>query len=272
MLEVPETIIAAISASVVTLIGVLYTVHKSFTQQRTQLKHDAKERERERQMNLRRGVYLPAIANLSSNLSSILSMANLELPNEQVINSKENAQELSQIQIVGRDAVVQAVNRYSLELTEALLKLFIERAKLLDLKNSLELANEYMDRSLTKQSEYIEMMTQFNLQGSTDHALWNRIDRQAQFYNEQVEKYRNERNEVSECLRRQHIDFFEVCAKRLTKVSDLVPPIVFAIREELDLPLDRETFLKDHSESVNRIKEMLCSFKDAVSEHVIKEH
>ncbi|NTV93330.1 MAG: hypothetical protein HGA72_08740 [Chlorobiaceae bacterium] len=264
MIEVSETIIAAISASIVTFIGVLYTVRKSYAHLRFQLEHDAKERERERQMSLRRHVYLPAIGVFSSNLSSIVNMANLELLNEQLFKINEDTPAIAQIQIVGSDTVVLATNHYSLVLTEALMTLIGERVKLLDLKHSFELAIEYENKSLANQREYIDMMTNYKLQGSADQSLLNRIEVQIKFYGEQTQKYGNEREKAFSILNKQHIAFLGICLDHLIKVSELIPPIVIAIREELELPLDRETFLYDHRKSMERMKNIIG---DAVSKY-----
>src|SRR6185503_10057808 len=75
--RIPDTVWAAVTASLITLGGVWLTNRNSRAQQILFLTHDANVRDKERMMSLRRDIYLPvaeAIANSISLLTKQLSL------------------------------------------------------------------------------------------------------------------------------------------------------------------------------------------------------
>ena len=131
--SIPDVIWAAVIASLLTLGGVLLTNRGSSKRLRMQLNHDSAQRDRERQMALRRDVYLPAAESVTRLQALLGSLIDLRTPDENLSReSTTHIAVISKISVIGSIKTVAAVSALLNEFNSAFLDLSFHRIILIE--------------------------------------------------------------------------------------------------------------------------------------------
>lgn len=231
-----------------------------------QLHHDADQRDRERQMALRREVYLEAAAALTHANGLIGRITNIE--NDQKMLGDEFATDLSKIakvHIVGSDQTVQAIMNYVNVLGPSFTELTAMRVPLMIRKAAIDLEGTFVDAALAERKRFAAMMQQLNLDQETDSAKWDPIHRQSEIA---AETYRSHALRKQELWREQVDGIFVIVRHSLSLVDKLVrllPAAILAVRTEMEMPLEPEWYASLWSDQLANMKvvtdDLLASLK-----------
>ena len=122
--SIPDVVWAALLASLLTLSGVLLANRDSRMRQTPELKHDASQRNREREMALRRDVYLRAAEAISRVQNMLMRLTDLSVSEQDFSASFcRDSSAMAQVQLVGANNTVQAISAFGPELSAAFLEL-----------------------------------------------------------------------------------------------------------------------------------------------------
>lgn len=258
---IPDTVWAAIIASLLTVGGVLLTNRESSKRLLAQLKHDSAQRDRERHMSLRRDVYLQAAEAISRTQAILGRLLDLNTPDgDLATESRIDSGVIARIQVVGTDQTVRAVSAFMNEFAVAYAELSFERICLVERKNRIELVKQYREKASQEQDRWLELMKRMNLQGSSDQCLWNVIQGNFEFARKQHEGYSREEQSLWAEQNREHLQSLKSCIEHSSRLAELIPPAVFAVRDELELPLNTDEYMKSFNESMKRGKAALDAF------------
>jgi hypothetical protein len=256
--KVPDVVWAAVLASLLTLGGVWLTSRNSRLQQIAALRHDACQREREREMSLRKEVYGPAVEAIASGYHALSRFTNLSLSLEELTaECSKHAGAMARIDVIGTNGTIQAISALSNELEYAFLELMLKRIPLIDRKNEIDMLTRFIDKSFEEQDRYLELMKQLSIGGQGDERVWAVVTAHLEFEKDQNAKRMQQREQLWAQQSREHFEFTERCNEYLTEASRFVPPVLFALLDELELPLDREAYMKNFHANLERTKEML---------------
>jgi hypothetical protein len=259
--QVPDIVWAALLASFLTLGGVLITNRNSRIQKLAELQHDANQRDREREMALRRDVYLAAAEAISKGQNILTRLIELNVSDQELgAEFIRDSAAIAKIQVVGTNSTVQAVSAFSQELGAAYLELLLKRVPLIERKNEIELLTKFINRSQTELDRYINLMKQLNLEGNVDRRVWEVIENNVEYEQEQQAQHTEKQQKLWAKQNPEHLQFAELCFGRFMAVSKLIPPTVFAAREELELPIDREAYLEAFNKNLEKGNEIFKSF------------
>lgn len=269
--SIPDVVWAALLASLLTLSGVLLANRSSRMRQVAELRHDAGQRNREREMALRRDVYLGAAGAISRAQSTLMRLADLNVTDQELSAAfSADSSAMAQVQVVGTNKTVQAISAFSQELSAAFLELTLKRLPLLVRKNQIELLGKFIDKSNTEQERFINVMRQLNLEGNTDQQAWTIVNDNFKLEQQKNTENMEERQALTDRQQHDILEFLKLSFDRFCTVSKLVPPAIFAVREELDLPLDREAYSKMFDENLekgkNNIQRFLHGLNEAMNE------
>jgi hypothetical protein len=264
--SIPDVVWAAMLASLLTLIGVILSNRNSRAQTFAQLEHDSAQRDREREMALRQDVYLRAAEAVSKGQNILGRLSNLNLSNEELGGEfSQVSAALAKIQVVGTNETFQAVSAYSRELASAYLELLLKRDQLLKRKNSIEALCRLLDRSRVEQDRCSNLMKQLNIDGNRDQRVWAFVKGNFEFEQQQQEKYSQQQQELWTMQSAEHLKFAELLLGKYVEVSKLIPAAVIAVREELDLRVDPETYLASYREDIEKGTAVVQSFLTEVA-------
>jgi len=216
-------------------------------------------------MSLRQLVYFQAAEAIAHGQNILIRLADLSLSEQEIgAEFSVDSAALAKIQIVATNDTVQAVSVFQQELASAYLELILKRARLIERKARIDLLTEFIDKSEAEQDRQINLMKRANLEGNADQRLWHVVSENIEFEKRQYARYAQEQGGLLEEQRKEHMGFVELCVLHLVGVSKLVPPAVFAVRAELELPIDREKYLASINENSDRCMKVFKSFlKDA---------
>jgi len=252
---------AAVIASLLTLGGVMLTNRGNNKRLISQLEHDAKERENVRLMELRKSVYLESVEAISRNHLIVAQMPNLELSDYEIVQVFEkSSSSISKVNLVGSESTVRAMSKLSSELGAIYMKLSAKRLPLISRKVDIEILDGLIEKSSKERDRAIEMMKEFNIQGADDERLWSVIKRNFEFEAEQLEKYYSDRDSLSALNSAEIMQYSRECFGLLKVISPLIGDAISAVRDEMKLPFDGESFKEIMEEAYGKSEKCLEEF------------
>ena len=208
-----------------------------------QLSHDADQKDRERQMSLRREVYLEAASALFRLQTLLGKVADIEHEQKIILAEFADMQaKLAKVHIVGSQTTVEAVMSYVNAFGPAFFALLAHRASLTIRKSKVDTHVGLANKASLERDRCIEMMRQMNLEGSRDPARWSAVEYQDKFAREQQEMHNKK---AAEYRSKQLNEILAVGALSLNyniQLLKLLPHAVLSVRGELELPLDEERY------------------------------
>jgi hypothetical protein len=219
------------------------------------LEHEAEQRDRERQMSLRREVYLEAAAALTHANGLVGRITSVDI--DQRLLAEELAVDLSKlakVHIVGSPETVQAIMNYVNELGPSFIELMAMRSPLVIRKSAIDLQQTLFDSALAEQNRITAMMQQLNIDGVIDPARWERLRDQHRIAAEDCVRHSTRQSEL---WREQLADMSalgEHLFARIEKLVRLLPAAILAVRSEMENPLDADWYKALWSEQTANMK------------------
>ncbi|HEB62833.1 MAG TPA: hypothetical protein ENI82_06745 [Bacteroidetes bacterium] len=265
--KIPDAVWAAIIASLLTLGGVLLTNRENNKRLIAQLEHDADIRKTQRLMELRTNVYLPAVEAVSNTYLTLAKMADLDLSEKDIseVFSKSSAS-ISKINIVGTIETVKALSALSSILSETYLQLVAKRTPLIERKNDIENTYKLYNDSSKEKDRLLELIKEFNLQGSTDKRRWEAINNRYDFENQQTDEYNKELDELEDKNSKELKEYAMKCYVSLKEVGQPITVAISAIRKEMEIPFDSDEYQEIIDNAFNSGQESLDRFFKEISQ------
>lgn len=263
--KIPDVVWAAILASILTFGGVLLTNIGNNKRLLAQLRHDAEEKSRERQMSIRREVYLPAAEAISKAYYILMELpqANFQSDSWKAdVNSISNA--LAKIHVVGSDETVNSATQFSAAFSKILLELTPNKIPLEQLKVNLNILSNLINMSSKERDRSVALMKEFNLKGLTDQRLWDTIQHNYDFESQQVSKYIQEQSELFKKYNDLLMELTINCYQRCIELGYLVVPALCAIRAEMDFPFNIELYRKLVEEKRAEMENSMLTFIEII--------
>jgi hypothetical protein len=235
----PDTLIGVIIGSFFTLAGVVLTNRTNLRNLRLQLEHDRQQKAKERAMSMRRDVYLAAAEALSSALSTIVRYGDLSLNHSDLIEDyRQRSGQIAKIHVIATETTALRFVSFMRELSRVFVKLNIQRAQLLLIKTKMQSLLDQMRRHQTSRDQYLELMKQFNVDGTIDDRRFVVLDKGFQFEQDSASKAATEHDALLEQLRPRHLEFVDFCQHENARLSRLLLPLVESVRVDLEQPID----------------------------------
>jgi hypothetical protein len=259
--KVPDTIWAAIIASLLTIGGVVLTNLNSRKQQKEALVHDSNQRDREREMSLRKEVYMPAIEAISAFHGLFSRLPDLNLAEREYTSAvQSNSGAIGKIHVIASNETVQSVMRVQQVMTMAFLRSFPIRASLISRKAEIDEFTGLIEQSIQEEVRIIELMKQYNIDGNTDDQRWKMLNENVDF---EMKRHSNYEKRKQELLAEQNpalLAFAKDCFDETLKIAELIPHAILAIRKELSLPLDENIYLEICKGHVQNARDVFYEF------------
>jgi len=204
-----------------------------------QLKFAAIDREK----SIKKEVYMEAVESITRSLNMITGFSNLNLSEEQITSSfNHDSGKIAKIQIVGGKETVKAVTTFMAEIGKSILDLMLKRSDLTTRKHLIHMHESSLNKVQQEIDKYIEIMKNINLQGSTDQTLWEIVNRNVVDEQELYDATHSKLQELWAIQNSELIEYGMECTKKFFDASLLLPIIVLAIRDELNLEISREDY------------------------------
>lgn len=244
-----------------TLSGVIVANLFQAKRLRTQLAHEWEMKNREREMSLRRDVYLEVAEAVQAGLIAINRFPHLELTNDKVIEGYvDKAPSTAKLHIIAKEETVNAVIDFTAELGAAFLRLFAKRVSLTSQRHKIEVLRAQVDSSLKDNTRTLELIKQYNLDGLTDQNRRDWLQRNFDFEQERSKAASQEADTLEGTLYLQQLQYVKECAEEATKLGRLVVPMVFSARKELELPINEVGYRRVMEEAAGKQDDNIKNF------------
>lgn len=258
---IPATFWGVVVGSFFSIGGVALTNRASDRRLRSQFEHERELKTKDREMALRKEIYLEAAEAIAAGMNTISRFANLDIPYDQLTNTYvEKAPAISKVHVIARTETVQALAGFTSQLGSIFLTLFAQRYELQKTKNSISIIDDQIVEFGKERDRILEMIKQHNIEGTVDDRRWDVLQRSFDFEQKRVANSIARRDELMGVLHPNLLEFMRDCVAHLTELNQLLIPVLSAIRSELELPLDEDAYRKIAETSLANQREAINAF------------
>jgi len=243
---------AAISA-LSALIAVLITNRASDRRLRAQLDHDRILKNRDRELFLRKDVYLAAAEAISVGLTTVSKFSDLSIPHDKLTERfVERSAAITKVHVIAKEETAKALTNFTSELGATYLRLFAKRYPLVEEKGYLDIIKEQIDSFGKERDRTLELMKQHNLEGKTDQRKWEVLQHTFDFEKERVSRALEEHKKLASTLWTKQVEYAKECLTESAKLGRLLVPLLAAVRSELDLPINETEYAQIIEKSLEK--------------------
>jgi hypothetical protein len=232
LVSIPDVVWAAIGGSGLTLLGVFI-----------QLRHDAKQRNKEREMSLRRDVYLPAAEQIAAAINYLAQISNSNFDEQGKMEPIHNFIAIvAKINVVGSDETVIASNILVGKFNSLFAHLMSKKLPIIKLKYEIKTLEKMAEYCQARQQIALADMKSLNFNKETDQGLWKLVQTQFEQAQKDSSKYQDELAKKRISLAKLSFDMLDECVKVGEQIQNFIIPVLIAIRKELKLPLNQKRY------------------------------
>lgn len=278
--SLPDTsktaILASTIASIVTfagtLVGVIVANRGHERRLQRQLAHDKEQKKTDREMLLRKEVYLKAAEAVMAGVSAVGRHADPAIPQNKLAQEiSEMGSALGKVHLIGSSETLTATSKFSVEIVSTILELTLGRLPLLEKQTLLKVMDEQIRNYGRERDRMVDLMKQLNLEGDHDPKRWDFLQRMFDFEQKLVNDTLAEQAKLRAEFQKEWMPYRQRCYDASTRLARLLVPAVKAIRQELDLPFDAHSYQELVEDSVRRQRQALDDFFRGVQEREAKE-
>ena len=155
--NIPPALYGIIIGSFLTIIGVILTNASNTKQLRIQHEHERQLKDKERDLSLRREVYLQAMEAIAAGLVAIGRVSEMDSSMEDLMRSYTDlSPKIGKVSIVGKNETIKAMANFQQELTGAFLRLSAKRESF----RSLNQRAGSLEKSITAYKSEMERLAE----------------------------------------------------------------------------------------------------------------
>jgi len=264
--RIPATFWGVIVGGIFPLAGVWLTNYASEKRLLAQFTHDRGLKAIEREMTLKKEVYLSAAEAVSTGIMVLGNFANFEMHDEAVVKPyTEKSSAIAKVHVIGSLDTIKVMNVFVSELSSMFLILFTERAKISKDKIERDIVLRNIEYYSKLREGTLEMMKQSNLEAVPNQSRWSVLQNNYEFEAGYIEKAVAEHGVLNKQFCQKQIVFMKICIEFSQQMSALVPPLLKAVREELELPLDEGGYQAIILEGITKQQASLDRFLEELS-------
>lgn len=267
--KIPATFWGVIVGSFFTITGVVLTNLSNTKRLNIQLGHDRELKKLERELSLRKEIYLAAAEAISAGLVVIGRIGNLNIAYDKLMESfEEKSPSIAKVNVIAADDTIRAFTAFMEELTGAILRISHQRIKLGAIQQRISLIQKQIDKASDERDRMIGLMKEFNLAGSTDKQRWAVIEQNSDFERRRIDELSEEKGKLEFQLFPAQMELAQECQSEIGVLTELLPPLLKCVRTELQLPFDEISFAQVIQASQRKQSELINQFIDDVSKHL----
>lgn len=259
--KVPPSVWGVIIGALSALCSVALTNRAHDRRLKKQFEHEREVKRHDREMALRKEVYLGAAEAVSAGLIAVGHFSNLEIEHEKLLESYlGKASSISKTSIIAKEETIRAIAIFSGELVATFLRLTLKRAPLLQQSKEIVSLRTMVDTFLRGQTRILELMAQYNLEGLQDQRKWELLQGNFDFEKRRIDEASKKADKLSAVLFSQQLGFMEECMEESKRLSRLLVPVIVSVRKELDAPIDESAYARLTEEQIEKQTAVIREF------------
>jgi hypothetical protein len=266
---IPAVFWGVIVGSVFSLSGVYFTNRASERRMKAQFIHERDLRKADREIELRKDVYLSVAEAASAGFHMISRLSNLQVTLDTTsAGYLAKAPAIAKLNIIANEITLGAVVKATTEMATAILRISTKRIPLEAKLLQLTAMDAQILASASERARWIEEMKQQNLDVSKDKRRWDIIKSNFDFEQKQNSDMSGEREIFARNFSIQQLDFAEECFAETCGLIEVFVRALAAMRAELGVPTDDVLYSQIFINAKKHQQESLSGFfafaRDAV--------
>ena len=257
---ISPTFYAFFLGSILTIIGVVLTNISNTKRLRMQHEYEREMRNKERDLNMRREVYMGAMEAISAGVTAVSRFSELsETPEALMESYSKLSPSLGKVTIVGENKTIEALGNFQLELNGAFLRLSAKREKF----DRLIQENETMENKIASLEEEVEHLSRALIQAENegeDSETISRIQQQYDLTQQRLADLQVKGEEVGNRLMSQVVKLVQAAMEEAGSLNNLLAPLISLMRKELELPFNEEHFAQILKEGNQALIDYMATF------------
>jgi hypothetical protein len=263
--KIPATFWGVVFGAFFSLGGVILTNRANDRRLRAQLSHERELRKKDREMSLRKDIYLAAAEAISTGITAIGQFVNMEIPNDKLTEAYvEKSPSIAKVHVIAGEETIKALAPLLSELGAAYLQLLAKRIPLALQKNQITILERQMENFGKERDRMVELMKQLTLDGVFEPGPWENIQKIYEFEKSRVDETVKQHSALTADLFEKQSAYATECIAETTRLNQLVVPALVAARRELELPISEHTYLQFFEQGSRTAEEHLREFLQSV--------
>lgn len=260
LLRIPGTFWGVLAGSLFSLGGVILANKNSARNQQVQLEADRRNKATDREMTLRKEIYLAAAEAIAVGFATIGRFSDLQREGDALIGQYiEKQPAIAKTYIVGNIETLTAILEVQGALDAAFNRLHVERLPGLKAKLDLAVARKQTDLALRRQTETLGLIRIESQNGRPDQSKWDALQAHFKFESDLVTVALQKQVPLEQAVSAAQLRLAESIGEDLVRLNSLLAPVIAAVRRELALPIDESSVNELVTRLARKQKEGLSS-------------
>lgn len=247
---IPASFFGVVVGSFFSIAGVALTNRAGDKRLRAQFEHERESKTKDREMALRKEVFLSAAEAVAAGMNSIGRFANFDIANDKITQLYvEKSSAISKVHVIATTETILPLAQFTTRLGALYLELFARRHELINERNAIALVDNQVAQFEKERDRILEMIKQHNIEGVIDQRRWRVLQDNFDFEQKRINDGLAHRAQLASALQPKHLDFMRQCLSHTEQLGGMLIPVLTAVRRELELPLDEAAYRQAMMES-----------------------
>jgi len=247
-------VIGSLIGSCLTILGVFLTNRAHEKRQAALLDHEKQKYKSEQKLAFKKEVFLNVAKSFADVLGVISKLTNLDFTQKEIeAQVSDHSGIVAKAYLAAKEDSVAAILSYSADTAEALIKLMSERAIILDHKKAIEIYQSTIDSATNEKNRIIAMMAELNLQGIKNQATFEYLNKSYEAQENTLTQSITSAVEEKLIMQPLYLSFAKKCIQEHSRLLSLLPPMVTALRGELENDQNPQIFIDALNKNIERM-------------------
>jgi hypothetical protein len=262
--SIPSAFYGVLIGSLLTIIGVVLTNISNTKRLRLQHEHERTLRNKERDSNMRREIFMEAMEAISAGITAVSRFAELNETPETLMKSYTSlSAKVSKVTIVGQIETIEALANFQLELNGAFLRLSAKRDQFDAHLKTSRFLEEAIKSKKDKLDFLSEQMTKAKLNQVSEESL-NQLQAEFDAVSKDLEKLQSDEEHYDLMVMQTIAKLVQTSMAEVSSLNNLLVPLISMMRTELELPFNSEHFGKILQKGNQELEDYMASFFEDV--------
>ena len=110
----------------------------------------------------------------------------------------------------------------------------------------------------------LELMRQFNLDGSNDKRRWEIMNENFNFEQKRIDEMSKQKAMLFDSLIVKQLQFAKECIEEINRLTRLSVPVIASVRAELEIPIDEQVYAEMIERSIKKQKPNIEAFMENI--------
>lgn len=257
--NIPHTIWASFGGAAMALMGVLLSNFSTTRRLKIQLEHDARQKEKDRLLLMRREIYLKTMSELNEVHGRLVAIPQLDSVETATEGFKSFFSTVSQLGVVADAETASLASQFTAEYTLLVMRCLHSASSLIGIKAERKNFEELLEFNASKIIAFSEEASQLSRAGVVDEKVFGVLRNSIDFHQKKIKQFETLLSECGEKWDRLHKAYLSYVLKELYRISETHVAVFVRLRGDFGLSTDAAAVLEQFRENYRRMEAQTVS-------------